>query len=301
MGQTTPNIGIYVPSAGETNYDQSFLAGMVNVDQHDHSGGPNKGVPISSSGLADDSVTFEKLNANVADTTTGIGTNATPGLQNQLQILGLLKNIFQIAATNGFISKDGSNAHARTLQGTAGQIAITNPAGVAGDPTFSLPNPIVLPAAGGIVYNDTSAAQGSAPANQMGIYQQGTWTPVITTSGTQPTGLTYTTQSGRYTRVGNRIIATCVITVNAVAGVGTGQLRFSLPFSVGASGFIISALQLLNVTFDASATYYVVTAASGGSFVTPLGLGTASAGVILNAATAYGPGSTFAFTCQYEV
>lgn len=53
MGQTTPNMGIYVPSAGETNYDQSFASGMVNVDQHDHTGGPNKGVPIGTGGIAD--------------------------------------------------------------------------------------------------------------------------------------------------------------------------------------------------------------------------------------------------------
>src|SRR5574338_34789 len=117
MGQTTPNVGIYIPAAGETNYDASFAAGMVNVDQHDHSGGPNKGVPIDTSGIADGSITYQKLNANVADNTTGIGTNVGP-LANQLMILGLLKNIYQIATASGFISKDGSNAHARTITGT---------------------------------------------------------------------------------------------------------------------------------------------------------------------------------------
>lgn len=135
MGQVTPNIGIYIPAAGETNYDASFAAGMVNIDQHDHSGGPNKGVPIATSGIADGSITYTKLNANVADNTTGIGTAGALG-PNQLSILGLLKNIFQLVATSGFISKDGSLAHARTFQPTANQIAITNPAGVAGDPTF---------------------------------------------------------------------------------------------------------------------------------------------------------------------
>lgn len=137
MGQITPNIGIYIPAAGETNYDASFAAGMINIDQHDHSGGPNKGVPITTSGIADGSITYNKLNANVADNLTGIGTAGALG-PNQLSILGLLKSIFQLVATNGFISKDGTNAHARTFQPTAGQIAITNPAGVAGDPTFSL-------------------------------------------------------------------------------------------------------------------------------------------------------------------
>lgn len=137
MGQTTPNMGIYVPSAGETNYDQSFLAGMLNVDQHDHSGGPNKGVPIASSGLADESVTYEKLNSNVADTSTGIGTQSG-AFANRLEILGILKNLYQLATAAGFIAKNGSAVTARTMTGTANQVAVTNGDGIAGDPTFAL-------------------------------------------------------------------------------------------------------------------------------------------------------------------
>jgi len=138
MGTTTPNISIYIPAAGETNYDASFAAGMVNIDQHDHSGGPNKGVPIATSGIADGSITYNKLNANVADTTTGIGTSGALGA-NQLAILGLLKNIYQIATTAGFIAKNGSLATARTFQNTP-TITWTNPDGSAGNPSASVNN-----------------------------------------------------------------------------------------------------------------------------------------------------------------
>lgn len=131
MGQTTPNIGIYIVAAGETNYDQSFAAGMVNIDQHDHSGGPNKGLPIATEGLGAFSVTFDKLNANVVDPTTGIGVSGV--LPNQLVMLDPLKSIFQLAPTNGFLTLDGVNAHARTFQNSA-SITWTNPAGVAGNP-----------------------------------------------------------------------------------------------------------------------------------------------------------------------
>jgi len=132
MGQTTPNIGIYVPNAGEDNYDQSFAAGMVNVDQHDHSGSPNKGVPITSSGLSDFSVTYKKLANDVADPSTGIGVSATQ--PNKLQVLGLLKNIYNLAPVSGFITKDGVTSHARTFQATS-TIGWNNPDGVAGDPS----------------------------------------------------------------------------------------------------------------------------------------------------------------------
>ena len=141
MGNTTPNISIYIPTAGETNYDSSFSSGMVNVDQHDHTGAPTKGVPISTTGLADGSVTYTKLNANVADTATGIGVDvANP---NKLQILGLLRQIYALAPlANGelIIGSTGlSPAKAVPTAGTgititpgAGSLTITNTGAVPG-------------------------------------------------------------------------------------------------------------------------------------------------------------------------
>ena len=143
MGQTTPNMSIYVPAAGETNYDASFLAGMINVDQHDHSGPPNKGVQISTTALADGSVTYSKLNANVVDVSTGIGVNA--GLPNQLQMLGILKNLYQLAVTAaaGYVSMNGHTVVNRSIVGTTDQIAVANGSGVAGNTTLSL-SPIIV-------------------------------------------------------------------------------------------------------------------------------------------------------------
>ncbi len=134
MGQTTPNMGIYIPSAGETNYEQSFAAGMMNIDQHDHSGGPNKGVPITNSGLADFSVTYDKLNSNVVDPTTGIGTQGG-SFQNRLQLLGYLANLYQLSLGPGvgFVAMNGGVSAARTFQDTA-SITWTNASG-GGDPS----------------------------------------------------------------------------------------------------------------------------------------------------------------------
>lgn len=145
MGQFTPNIGLYIPAAGETNYTDSFASGMINLDLHDHSGGPNKGVQITSSGLGDFSVTYNKLAANVADPTTGIGVNNTPGLQHQLQILGVLRNIFTLASVPGvgFISMNGSTVEARSFL-DSGSIAWTNPDGVAAAPSAALISPVIV-------------------------------------------------------------------------------------------------------------------------------------------------------------
>ena len=106
MGQTTPNIGIFIPAAGETNYDSSFSSGMVNVDQHDHTGAPTKGVQIATTGLADGSVTYPKLNANVVDTATGLGTEGAP-FANRITTTGLLKQLAQMTTQlNGALVTD---------------------------------------------------------------------------------------------------------------------------------------------------------------------------------------------------
>jgi hypothetical protein len=131
MGQTTPAIGIYIPSAGETNYDQSWAAGMFNVDNHDHSGGPNKGLPIATEGLGAFSVTFDKLNINVVDPTTGVGTSGV--FPNQIVMLDPLKAIFQLAPSNGFITMDGTGAHLRTFEDST-TVTWDNPDGTGGNP-----------------------------------------------------------------------------------------------------------------------------------------------------------------------
>lgn len=153
MGVFTPNIGLYIPAAGETNYNDAFAQGMINLDQHDHTGGPNKGVPITSTGLANFSVTFDKLNSNVVDPTTGIGVNSTPGSQNQLQILGILRNLFTLASVPGvgFVSMNGSTVAARTFQNSS-TVTWTNPDGVAGNPSatvnFGGLSPVTVPNGG---------------------------------------------------------------------------------------------------------------------------------------------------------
>lgn len=160
MGQTTPNMSIYIPSAGETNYEQSFASGMMNIDQHDHSGGPNKGVPISSSGLADFSVTFDKLNVNVAFIDTGIGTRGG-AFQNQLQLLGYLANLYQrsIAPSPlGYVVMNGGVSEVRQIQDTA-TITFTGKDGTT-DPAANLVVPVTVPNGG---TQKTSFAVPNAP------------------------------------------------------------------------------------------------------------------------------------------
>ena len=239
MGQITPNIGIYIPAAGETNYDNSFAAGMLNVDAHDHSGGPNKGVPIASGGLADGSVTYPKLNANVADVTTGIGVNGA--LPNQLQILGILRNLYQLATATGFIAKNGAAVTARTFQDSA-SLTWTNPAGVAGDPSAVVNPNLTL----------TSLILGAGTA--LTDYVEGNFVPTMVGEGVAGV-TTYTAQNGYYTRIGNIVIVS--VTVFGPNATGTGNILFNLPFvvknQVGGNG-ISSVMTAAAVTYPAGTT-----------------------------------------------
>lgn len=234
MGQTTANIGIYVPSAGETNYDAAFLAGMLNIDQHDHSGGPNKGVPLSTSGLADGSVTFPKLNANVADTSTGIGVSgANP---NQLVMLGLLASIYQNATATGFLGKNGTTAFARTItSGTTNRLTVANGDGVSGDPTLSVPavpdydginnsaGTLNLQVGGVTQATLTSALLNLSPNNT--AVRTGTFnTPGIAPAGTEPiTGFVIPVNS-TYLVLANTLAGGGPFTQIAIVGEGDAPL-----------------------------------------------------------------------------
>lgn len=78
MGTRTANMSIYKPAPGETVYDPAFSAGLDNIDSHDHSGAPNKGIPIGTDGIQDGAITPDKLSQEILAEATVQTTDATP-------------------------------------------------------------------------------------------------------------------------------------------------------------------------------------------------------------------------------
>jgi hypothetical protein len=79
----------------------------------------------------------------------------------------------------------------------------------------------------GITFPATQSA--STDANTLDDYEEGTWTPVISGSGTAGTG-TYAAQVGTYTKIGN--IVTVSAYVSITAHTGSGNILFTgLPFA----------------------------------------------------------------------
>jgi len=86
----------------------------------------------------------------------------------------------------------------------------------------------------------------------LGVYDEGTWTPAYQTSNADQ-NVTYTTQTGYYTRIGRVVFFSWQITLNAVSSVGTGNVQIGgLPFDLG-TNLNRYNIQTYGVDVDASA------------------------------------------------
>lgn len=89
-------------------------------------------------------------------------------------------------------------------------------------------------------------------------YDEGTWTPTVTGSSVNPDTVTYTTQKGKYTRIGNTVNVRCTVVINSFTlGSGAGNLQISgLPFTADSDGADIFAVQMGGINWSAGS--YVV-------------------------------------------
>lgn len=97
--------------------------------------------------------------------------------------------------------------------------------------------------------------------NNLTVYNQSTWTPTITGSGSNPT-VTYTTQLGYFTRIGNVVFYEIDIVINTYSG-GSGNVRISLPFSAASGRRPLGEVFVLGVNWGSSATELLFFVGSG--------------------------------------
>jgi hypothetical protein len=111
---------------------------------------------------------------------------------------------------------------------------------------------IVFPSSMGATFNTSVGGTGtSATSNQMTIYEEGTWTPTVQSSNGNMTTISYTTQTGFYRIIGNKIWLSGLVTWSA-AGAGTGRMLVNnIPFTVLNSHNIICPLVTESFTWSA--------------------------------------------------
>jgi hypothetical protein len=137
--------------------------------------------------------------------------------------------------------------------------------------SISVGNATPTTSGAGITFPATQSA--SSDANTLDDYEEGTWTPTLTTDGgTPPTVSSYTTRTGTYTKIGNLVIATCSIRAT-VSNVGVGSaVATGLPFT--SAGFLDGvALGIRDILTSTQPVYSFV---SGSSVLFSVGYNTNS-------------------------
>lgn len=118
----------------------------------------------------------------------------------------------------------------------------------------------------------------SADANTLDDYEEGTWTPSLTFDTAGDLSVAFSTQSARYTKIGNIVCVTCaLVTSSFTHTTASGDLRITgLPFAAGIDtaagigrlrGVTKASYTHFGVRIDASANYAIILAS--GSAVAP--------------------------------
>lgn len=136
----------------------------------------------------------------------------------------------------------------RTITGTANKITVTNGDGVAGAPTLTIPDAVTLvtPTVTGLLNSTGGQIQfpavqvPSSNANTLDDYEEGTWTPTLQFGGAS-TGITYSTQTGTYIKIGRSVTLQARITLTS-KGSATGNATIvGAPFFSDGPDYIGSA------------------------------------------------------------
>ena len=96
-------------------------------------------------------------------------------------------------------------------------------------------------------YNFTANTPAAGMTSQLlNWYEEGTWTPGVSFGG-GTTGITYSTQAGTYTRIGNRVLFQGRVVLTS-KGSSTGSAVITgLPFSTNATAYGAFSVQMNNV------------------------------------------------------
>jgi hypothetical protein len=191
------------------------------------------GVPYTF-GNATTTIALSNLDTNFATPVT-IG-NTTVGLGNTVTTLGNV-TLSNPTISGGTLATLGNTAI--TGGGTItsiGNVTLANPilTGISNNITFAS-------GTNGIIFNNSSASVNST----LNDYEEGTWTPTLLFGGGS-TGITYSVQLGKYTKIGRTVICTGYLTISSV-GSSTGLATVGgLPFTVYNNG----------ANYSSSSTYY---------------------------------------------
>lgn len=210
---------------------------------------------IKANGHVDFPKTGQRITGDFSNATAAnrvaVQTNVTNGATN----FALLPNgtstntVFVLegdsAQANGSVFTISCGANSNTevrfnsnIRGTGSYLPITffnagaerfRIATTSGDVTVNTGNLVVGTAAKGIDFSANTGAAGET-SSLLNWYEEGTWTPTLRFGGAT-TGITYTTQTGTYTRIGRMVYARATIALSSNGSASGGATVTGLPFN----------------------------------------------------------------------
>ena len=184
-----------------------------------------------------------KISALPASTTPLAGTEVLPIVQSSVTVKVSVDNLtvknIRSNATNGILQIAGPAAAATRVMTTPDAnftVARTDAAqSFTGNQTLSTGNLVIGTSGQGI---DFSATPGTGTSELLADYEEGTWTPTLTSAGGNFTTIAYGDQQGTYTKIGRIVIVRGnIYTSSAItAGSASGQVYIAgLPFTASVS------------------------------------------------------------------
>jgi hypothetical protein len=167
----------------------------------------------------------------------GINSAGTSALQINGTTYGAIDLGFNGARTANLLAETGG-FYIQTVN-ASNMYLLTNGlermrVGSTGDVTIATGNFIVGTAGKGIDFSANTHAAGMT-SELLNDYEEGTFTPTLSSSGTAPTVTSYNTRYGSYTKIGNRVLVTVAIRATMTSA-GTGfPVITGLPYSPNAS------------------------------------------------------------------
>jgi hypothetical protein len=161
--------------------------------------------------------------------------------------------LYILGGTGGLILRDDGGAVGIQIQNDDYiKFETGNPAAEAA--RFTSTGNLAFVAAKGIDFSANTGAAGETSA-LLNWYEEGTWTPVLR-FGTGTTGITYTTQQGRYTRVGRTVTIRFEILLSN-KGSSTGEADITgLPFNAAnLNAFSVYLYSGFDATYKAGIAY----------------------------------------------
>ena len=127
--------------------------------------------------------------------------------------------------------------------------------GTTGNVSVALGNVVMGTSGKGIDFSAVTGGTGTATANVLSDYEEGTFTPTLTFGGAS-VGM-IGTFSGRYTKVGRAVTVSGLITITT-RGTSTGNATIGgLPFTSAAGDYVAASLRLASISFTDAFQGYV--------------------------------------------